>query len=169
MMIESPEFFSEGAYRAKVKSPFEMVVSAVRASGAHIDSPIALNQLIAQLGEPLYRKIEPTGYSSANAEWVSSASLVTRMNFALALANNKIPGVHVDESDWDQLARRDPLDIARALLSAKPDAQTVAAIRKAIDNQDVRDRIVQSAKLRRPGIPGLVAGLAMGSPQFQRR
>ena len=64
-MILSPEFFSQGAYRAKVKSPFEMIVSAVRATNAAVDSPLMLTRQIAQLGEPLYRKIEPTGYSSA--------------------------------------------------------------------------------------------------------
>ena len=53
-----------------------------------------------RLGEPLYRKIEPTGYSSANAEWISSAGLLDRMNFAFALAHNKLPGVKVDVDLW---------------------------------------------------------------------
>jgi uncharacterized protein (DUF1800 family) len=168
-MILSPEFFSQGAYRAKVKSPFEMIVSSVRAANASVDSPLVLSRQIAQLGEPLYRKIEPTGYSSANAEWVSSASLLTRMNFALALANNRVPGVHVDERLWEQLAQSDPLNVARSLLIANPDAQTTAAIQKAIGSEDVRDQIAQSARLRRPLLPSLVAGLVMGSPAFQRR
>jgi uncharacterized protein (DUF1800 family) len=168
-MILSPEFFSEGAYRAKMKSPFEMIVSAVRATNASVASPLALTQQIAQLGEPLYRKIEPTGYSSANAEWVSSASLLTRMNFALALAHNKVPGVHVNEEMWEQQAQQNPLNIARSLLSAGPDAQTAAAIQKAIDSPDVRDQLAESAKLPRPQLPNLVAGVVIGSPEFQRR
>jgi uncharacterized protein (DUF1800 family) len=168
-MILSPEFFSQGAYRAKVKSPFEMIVSAVRATNATVDSPLMLTRQIAQLGEPLYRKIEPTGYSSSNAEWVSSASLLTRMNFALALANNKVQGVHVDEKLWEQLAQNDPLNVARSLLIANPDTRTAAAIQKAIASEDVRNQIAQSARLHRPQLPSLVAGLVMGSPEFQRR
>jgi uncharacterized protein (DUF1800 family) len=168
-MILSPEFFSQGAYRAKVKSPFEMIVSAVRATNATVDSPLMLARQIAQLGEPLYRKIEPTGYSSSNAEWVSSASLLTRMNFALALANNKVQGVHVDEKLWEQLAQNDPLNVARSLLIANPETHTAAAIQKAIASEDVRNQIAQSARLHRPQLPSLVAGLVMGSPEFQRR
>src|SRR5205823_2739107 len=56
-MFNSPEFFSEGAYRAKLKSPFEMVVSAVRATGAEVDNAAPLVKEVATLGEPLYRKL----------------------------------------------------------------------------------------------------------------
>ena len=65
-MFNSKEFFSQGAYRAKVKTPFEMIVSAVRATGAKLDSAMPLVNQTQHLGEPLYRKLEPTGYSSAN-------------------------------------------------------------------------------------------------------
>ena len=80
-MLTSKEFFSQGAYRAKVKTPFEMIVSAVRATGAQVDFAFPLANQIAQLGEPLYRKLEPTGYSNANAEWVNSASLAGAHEF----------------------------------------------------------------------------------------
>jgi len=63
-----------------------MIVSAVRATGAQVDFAFPLANQIAQLGQPLYRKLEPTGYSNANAEWVSSSALLARMNFALALS-----------------------------------------------------------------------------------
>ena len=54
-----------GAYQAKVKTPFEMIASAVRATGAQVDYAFPLANQIAKLGEPLYRKLEPTGYSNA--------------------------------------------------------------------------------------------------------
>src|SRR5207237_4289885 len=97
-MVSSPEFFSQGALNAKVKTPFELVVSAVRAAGADVEFATPLANQIAQLGQPLYRKLEPTGYSSANAEWVNSAALLGRMNFAIALAGNRIGGVKLDSS-----------------------------------------------------------------------
>jgi len=96
-MLRSREFWSEDAYRAKVKSPFEMVISALRATDADVTSGFGVAQQIAKLGQPLYRKQEPTGYPNDSAEWVNSASLLGRMNFAVALASNKLPGVSVGQ------------------------------------------------------------------------
>ncbi len=90
-MLDSREFWSAGAYRAKIKTPFEMVASAVRALNADVENGFALANQVGQLGEPLYRKQEPTGYSNLNSEWINSAALLARMNFALNLVQNKVP------------------------------------------------------------------------------
>jgi uncharacterized protein (DUF1800 family) len=95
-MLESKEFWTVGAYRTKLKSPFEMVVSAVRAVNGDVDFASNLVNQVAQIGEPLYRKQEPTGYSSSSKEWLNSAGLLARMNFSLNLIDNKVPGVKVD-------------------------------------------------------------------------
>ena len=79
-----------------MKSPFEMVVSAVRAVNGEVDFALPLANQVAQLGQPLYRKQEPTGYSNASQEWLNSAGLLARMNFAVQLANGNMPGVNVD-------------------------------------------------------------------------
>jgi hypothetical protein len=97
-MLESKEFWSEAAYQSKMKSPLEVVVSAVRASSGNVDFAQALVNQVAQLGEPLYRKIEPTGYSNTSREWMNTAGLMARMNFAVQLAGNKVPGVTVEQS-----------------------------------------------------------------------
>ena len=97
-MLESKEFWSEGAYRSKMKSPLEMVVSAVRSVSGDVDFAFALVNQVAQLGEPLYRKPEPTGYSNRGQEWVNSAGLLARMNFAVQLARNQVPGVKVEST-----------------------------------------------------------------------
>lgn len=83
-MIGSPEFFSEGARNAKVKTPFEFIVSAIRASGAD-PRAAQLGQKLVELGQPLYRKVEPTGYSTMAEEWINSSGLLARMNFAAEL------------------------------------------------------------------------------------
>jgi uncharacterized protein (DUF1800 family) len=98
-MLESKEFWSEGAYQSKMKSPLEVVVSAVRASNGNVDFAQALVNQVAQLGEPLYRKIEPTGYSNTSREWMNTAGLMARMNFAVQLSGNKVPGVTVEQTD----------------------------------------------------------------------
>jgi uncharacterized protein (DUF1800 family) len=98
-MIDSKEFWSVGAYRTKMKSPLEMVASSVRSLNGTVDYATALMQQVAELGEPLYRKLEPTGYSNSSKEWANSASLMARMNFALQLAANKLPGVKVEVAE----------------------------------------------------------------------
>jgi len=150
-MLESREFFSEGAMRSKVKTPLELVVSAVRATGAEVNFAVPLAAQIAQLGQPLYRKIEPTGYPSANAEWVNSAALLARMNFALALTSNRVPGIRVDQSQFDDNVAA----TGRQVLFHEPSKQTLDSIGKALTQRDPS--------------PGLVAGLVLGSPDFQRR
>jgi uncharacterized protein (DUF1800 family) len=97
-MFDSPEFWSRGAYRSKMKSPLEMVASSLRALNADLDFAFGLNNQLNQLGEPLYRKAEPTGYSNSGQEWLNSAGLLARMNFSVALVNNKVPGVKVDSA-----------------------------------------------------------------------
>jgi len=96
-MLASREFWSEGAFRSKLKSPLEVVVSAVRSSNAQVDFAAALVNQVGQLGEPLYRKIEPTGYSNVSREWLSTAGLMARINFAVDLAANRVPGVKVEK------------------------------------------------------------------------
>jgi uncharacterized protein (DUF1800 family) len=168
-MLTSGEFWSKGAYQAKIKTPFEMVVSAVRATNATVTSAFLLTNTLQQLGEPLYRKVEPTGYSSANAEWVSSAALLSRMNFALALAGNRVPGVKVDEALWQNMAQSDPLALSRYLLTQPPSDATRNAIQKALSDTDLQNQLMQNAKAGPPRVPSLVAGLTLGSPDFQKR
>ena len=94
-MFEAPEFWDAGSFRVRVKSPLELVASALRATGAEIDYTFSLASTLEQMGEPLYRKAEPTGYPNRGTEWLNSASLVARMNFGIALAGNHLAGVMV--------------------------------------------------------------------------
>jgi uncharacterized protein (DUF1800 family) len=102
-MLESKEFWSQGAYRAKVKTPFEMVASSVRALNANVTDAWALANQVGNLGEPLYRKQEPTGYSNLNSDWVNSAALLGRMNFAVQVTKNQVPGVKTAASQSAEL------------------------------------------------------------------
>jgi uncharacterized protein (DUF1800 family) len=93
VMLRSDEFWSEKNYRTKMKSPLEMVASAVRALGVDVEFAERLGDRVAEAGEPLYRKQEPTGYSNSSEDWLSTASLLARMNFGVALVNHQIRGV----------------------------------------------------------------------------
>jgi uncharacterized protein (DUF1800 family) len=151
-MLNSKEFWSEGAYRAKVKSPFEMVASSARALDAHVIDAWALAGQVGTLGEPLYRKLEPTGYSNLSSEWVNSAALLGRMNFALQLAQNKVESVKVDVSRFGE----DPSEVAKALMFRAMSPQTREAIDKALGDEKQKS-------------PAMVAALVIGSPDFQKR
>jgi uncharacterized protein (DUF1800 family) len=151
-MFTAPEFFSEGAWQAKVKSPFEMVVSAVRAVGGEASETFTLVQKIADLGQPLYNKLEPTGYPNTGDKWLSTVGLMGRMNFSAALASGLVPGVTLDPS---RLAGTDYSAIARDLLGRDATPQTQAAIEKGLEGKE--------------HTPPFIASLVLSSPDFQRR
>ncbi|HUD12704.1 MAG TPA: DUF1800 domain-containing protein [Terracidiphilus sp.] len=94
-LFHAPEFWSPDAYRAKVKTPLEYVVSAARASNANIDNMQPLTNALRDMGMPVYGAVPPTGYKWDASDWVSTGALVNRMNFALNLAANKLPGITI--------------------------------------------------------------------------
>jgi uncharacterized protein (DUF1800 family) len=149
-MLTSREFLSEGAWQAKLKSPLEMVVSSVRVLGADVTDSTALAQRIADLGQPLYGKAEPTGYSTTADAWASSAGFLGRINFAGALAAGQIEGVKVDLTQLpgkgDAAARRllgTAVSPATSKLLEKPEGQPLS--------------------------PASIAAVVLASPDFQRR
>jgi uncharacterized protein (DUF1800 family) len=92
-IVTSPEFLEEAARRAKLKTPFEFVVSAVRAAGADVTDPRVPLRTLQELGEPLYMCVPPTGYRDVEEAWASAGGLVGRINFATRLASGHMPGV----------------------------------------------------------------------------
>src|SRR6202035_4832260 len=99
-LFHSPEFWDDGAYRAKVKTPLEFIVSAVRVTGAEVDDTLPLTRQLNTMGMPLYGAQPPTGYSMKAETWVSSSALLNRMNFALALTSGKVKGVRVEPAQF---------------------------------------------------------------------
>jgi uncharacterized protein (DUF1800 family) len=170
-MLNSPEFWSREAYRAKIKTPLELVASAVRAVGGSGDTPFQLVQWIARIGQPLYQCQPPTGYSDTAEAWVNTGALLNRLNFSLLLASNRLPGVRVDTG---------------AVLGAPP-ADAAAALEKTLDiflggQVSPETRRTLEAHLNDPQIvraslddpaqevdQGVIAGLVLGAPEFQRR
>jgi uncharacterized protein (DUF1800 family) len=94
----SPEFNAPEAYRAKIKQPFELTVSAIRALGGETNGGPAIQQWVARMGQPLYGYQTPNGYADVAEAWVNTGSLLERLNFCLALASNRINGTRVDLS-----------------------------------------------------------------------
>ena len=151
-MFGSPEFLSEGAWRSKVKSPLEMIVSAVRALNADVTDTFVIAQRIADLGEPLYGKLEPTGYPNTGDAWTNTAGLLGRINFATALSAGQISGLKFDISRFNF---KDGTAVAGLLLGTSASPSTLAAIQKGI--------------LEKGASPSLLISLVLSSPEFQRR
>jgi uncharacterized protein (DUF1800 family) len=207
-MFDSPEFWSPEVYRAKVKTPEEFVVSAVRASGAEVKNAIPLVQALAKLGMPLYGMQTPNGYSWMAEPWVNTGDLVNRMNFSLGLSSDRIPGV---QTDWGRLLGRasnsvEPVALttgASSEAAAKEQRLEIALLGQAVSDrtrstvlQQFQDQAIQQQaeknfpiraneweplapvlnpvgkKQQRPPIDreaAMMAGLLLGSPEFQRR
>jgi len=165
-LFHSPEFWAEGAYRAKVKTPLEFVASAVRATGADVDDAMPLARQVANMGMPLYGAQPPTGYSMKADTWVSSSALLNRMNFALGLTAGKVRGVKVDTA---QLAGSSPPPFDAALALTTMEAKLLAADVSKQTHDSIMAQIEAPAKPARPPDASTIAGLLLGSPEFQKR
>jgi len=98
-IFTSQEFYSNEAHRAKIKSPFELAVSAIRAMSSEVASPLQTAQFISKMGQPLYLYQAPTGYPDKAEQWVNTGALLERLNFGLALSTNRLRGVSVDTKE----------------------------------------------------------------------
>lgn len=184
-VLTSPEFYSESAYRAKVKSPLEMVASALRALDAETDAGPLLMALIGRMGEPMFLYQAPAGFPDRSSTWISSSALLARLNFAAAMASNRIPGTQID---WGRALSQDGGQNNHEAGAASP-----AAMVDELDSRLTggalspasRGAIMNSLQNRQPdaaagaGTAGsqqdpftelsTVAALVIGSPEFQWR
>ncbi|MBX6333649.1 MAG: DUF1800 domain-containing protein, partial [Gemmatimonadaceae bacterium] len=131
-IFTSPEFFSTAAYKAKVKSPFELVVSALRAVNAEPDTTPRTARVVAWLGQPLFAHRDPNGYPETGDAWINTGAILNRINFGLAFAAGRLPGVSLPR--WQHQIGLDTLPpdqqvdgVIRAVLGgeASPDTRKV--------------------------------------------
>ena len=174
-IFESPEFWSEDAYRAKIKKPFEFVASAVRALGGTTDAQgaMALARASAEIGEPLYQAQPPTGYADRADVWVNAGALLARMNFALGLVSGRYPRVSVELAPLVAGADpRSPAAVLDRLLGVIVADQTAPETRAVLMAQLTDPQITRLSPDDRGAANTDVAKLAalvIGSPDFQRR
>ncbi len=185
-LYHSPEFWSASDYRAKVKTPLEFVVSAARATNANIENFQPLIGTLNQMGMPLYGCIPPSGYDWNAATWVSTTSLVDRMNFALALAANRFPGIRVrfaPENANPAMAspQQQEAQLERLLIPGGVSISTRSAALEQFRSRWANAMPLRTANLTirpngrsAPPTPleredQMLAGLLLGSPEFQRR
>ncbi|MFZ1131475.1 MAG: DUF1800 domain-containing protein [Terriglobales bacterium] len=185
-LFKSPEFWSPKAYRAKVKTPFEFVVSSLRATGTDLNNPGPLLATLNKMGMPLYQMVPPTGYSMTASTWMSSDALLDRVNYALALSNGQVAGTNFDAGRLLALGtltsrgfpRPNPADsdsargqetalllLENALLNGEVSAPTQKAIRNQLDDPQVAAHALDDPKRTL----NTMTALLLGSPEFQHR
>jgi uncharacterized protein (DUF1800 family) len=171
-MIYSPEFWSRAAYRVKVKTPFELVVSAARAVDANVDIPLPLVMWTARIGEPLYQCQPPTGYKDTGDTWVNTGALLNRLNYSLTLASNRLRGSHVDIPSLLHVdLAADPESALDSAIATLLDNDVAAQTRATLQKQLVDPQVLQASlddQVKQINV-GTVAGLVLGAPEFQRR
>jgi uncharacterized protein (DUF1800 family) len=194
-LFRSPEFWAAGDDSAKVKTPLEYVVSAVRASNANVANFEPLVNALKQMGMPLYGCVPPVGYKWDEGDWVSTGALVDRMNFALSLAANRLPGITVGWASEMEMSKLDEdapamqvvptpeseeARLEQVLLPGGVSDATRAAALKEFEEQNGQNFLMATpvvAARRANRAPAdayeredqLLAGLLLGSPEFQRR
>jgi uncharacterized protein (DUF1800 family) len=175
-MFHSPEFWAGETYRAKIKTPLEFVSSAVRAIGGDVTDAMPLVRQLNNMGMPLYGAQPPTGYSMKAETWVSSSALLNRMNFSLALTGGKIKGVTVNAAQVEGSSAASIDSVAA--LSAMENSFLAGDVSKQTHDSIAAQAQVsprnQNANKKgntdvRPADVATMAGLLLGSPEFQRR
>jgi uncharacterized protein (DUF1800 family) len=171
-IVTSPEFFSRAAYRAKVKTPLELVVSALRAVDAEPDPTPRTAQIVARLGQPVFGHRDPNGYPETGDAWINTGAILARINFGMAVAAGRVPGATL--ARWSEGAalagadRERQVDGVIALLlggDASPDTRDVLL---GGENPLAARAPSDDAPTRLNGLAQIV-GLALGAPEFQRK
>jgi uncharacterized protein (DUF1800 family) len=198
-LFTSEEFFATENYRAKIKTPFELLISSLRVLDADTNSSPAVLGLLQKMGEPLYGYQAPTGYPDTAEDWVNTGALLERMNFAVALSSNRIRGTRVDLSKYSASEKSKILDKAiEGILGGEIAQNTKSTLLKQIekpliepkladeeDDLDVMENASMEAmpnnrRMRQNRQTQLlppsgnaevfkVVGLLLGSPDFQRQ
>jgi uncharacterized protein (DUF1800 family) len=194
-IVTSPEFFARSAYRSKVKSPFEVTVSAVRALGARPDTTPFTAGLVARLGQQLYGHQAPNGWPETGSAWINTGAILNRINLGMVVASGRVPGAPLRGwapfAELSGAARAAQVDsVINWFLAGRASAETRGIL--ASGSNPLMDRAVADTTMlerepapmtgrpgrgrqggfqRLPQLVGLpqIVGLALGSPEFQRR
>ncbi len=169
-IVTSPEFFSQHAYHAKVKSPFEIVVSAARALDAQPDTTPRTALAVAHLGQPLFGHQAPDGWPETGESWMNAGAILSRINFGMAVAANRLPGISIDHFPGvDSLRRASRERQVDALVQHVLGGAVSPDMRKILlsGEHPLAAGTTQTATGPLSGIAQII-GLAIGSPEFQR-
>lgn len=150
VMVNAPEFWAKDALREKTKSPFELAISSIRATAAEIIAPIQLYQWVNKMGQKLYNYQAPTGFPDKGQYWINTGSLLNRMNFGLALASGRIPGVKLDllalNNNHEPESAEDALrKYSRILMPERNVEETVKRLTPMLNDPELQKKVDEAA------------------------
>ncbi|WAC13115.1 DUF1800 domain-containing protein [Dyadobacter pollutisoli] len=192
-MVSSEEFWSKEALRQKTKSPFELAISAVRCLDADIRQPFQLYNWITKMGQKMYYYQAPTGFPDKAEYWINTGALLNRMNFGLALASQRIPGIKINLPALNR--NREPesgeaalVTYSKLVMPERDLSQTVKRLTPMLKEPDLATKVEQAARqsvapeqadrgmgkdpMTMQGNSTMLAqvvGVIIGSPEFQRK
>ena len=189
------EFFAPENYRAKIKTPFELAISSIRALGADTNASPAFIAMLTKLGEVPYGYQAPTGYPDTAEDWVNTGALLERMNFAVAISSNRVPGTRVDLKKFQSDDKSKLLDrVIDSLLEGEISAGTRSTLLKQMEqplpevkaDEEMDDASADMPNMTGQGRRGMnrqarllnpsgdptvfkIVSLVLGTPEFQRQ
>ncbi len=182
-MISSEEFWDRKYQHGKIKTPFEVIISSLRALDVEIEDSRSIIKWSTQMGQPLYAYQAPTGYPEEATHWTNGAAMINRMNFGLSLSKSYINGVEVNLPALNQ--GREPESPARALsvyadilLPGRDTEETCRLLLPVLSDSSFAEKVAERSDIEMSSDteemavePGLaqVVGLILGSPEFQRQ
>ncbi|RYG11128.1 MAG: DUF1800 family protein, partial [Chitinophagaceae bacterium] len=154
-MVNAPEFWSANALREKTKSPFELAISAVRSLDAKINQPYQLYTWINKMGQQMYYYQAPTGFPDRGQYWINTGSLLNRMNFGLALASQKIPGVTFNLAAMNNNHEPESAEAAlkiysKLLMPERKLDETIARLKPMLNDPNLENKVMQAAEKTAP-------------------
>lgn len=184
-MVYDPAFWKKSISHEKIKSPFEMVISAVRATNAQIIQPFQLFNWCTKMGQRFYYYQAPTGFPDRASNWINTGALLNRMNFGLAFASQKIPGVRMDLAALNNYhepeSAIDALTVySNILLPQRDHAANIKRLIPLVNEEGVEEKISKAATVDKAAeqmtfdkgtknMLSQVVGIIIGSPEFQRK
>ena len=150
-MASAPEFWSASALREKTKSPFELAISAVRGLDADIRQPYQLYNWINKMGQKMYAYQAPTGFPDRGQYWINTGSLLSRMNFGLALADQRIPGIKVNLAALNNNHEPESSEAAlvtygKIILPERNLTETIKRLKPLLNDPNLTDKVNQAAE-----------------------
>lgn len=186
-MVNSREFWDDHAFREKIKSPFEFAISAIRATDADVQQPFQVYNWCMKMGQRFYYYQAPTGFPDRAAYWINTGSLLNRMNFGLAFATEKIPGIKLNLIGLNNNHEPESADAAlevysKLLLPERNHEANIRRLTAMVRDVNLAKKINEKATLNEKtntiamtyvagnnAMVSQVAGIIIGSPEFQRK
>ena len=154
-MASAPEFWTKESLREKTKSPFELAISAVRSLNAQITQPYQLYNWINKMGQKMYYYQAPTGFPDKGQYWINTGSLLNRMNFGLALATQRIPGIKINLAALNNNHEPESADAAlliycKLIMPERDVEETVKRLKPMLNDPDLINKVENAAAKATP-------------------